>query len=135
MKRLINPKTKEIAYIDLYTNTIHFSNSNTSHKAIIHKDPNTHKITKITSSPDPIPNPTPVINKSDSNSNNKPISDSTPNPNSNPTKKHFKINSIEPVITFMDDYSLFEMIPETEIFDSPDSFNPLIPTSTYKITA
>ena len=79
MKRLINPKTKEVAYIDLYTNTIHFSNSNTSHKAIIHKDPNTHKISKITTSCNSEPTPIP-----------EPISELKSNSTSNDNKKTYK---------------------------------------------
>ena len=74
MKKLINKKTGEIAYIDLYFNTITFSKSKTTHKISIQKDPNTNQITKITSSPDSIPNPNPIP---------EPISELTPEPITN----------------------------------------------------
>lgn len=74
MKKLINKKTGEIAYIDLYFNTITFSKSKATHKISIQKDPNTNQITKITSSPDSIPNPNPIP---------EPISELTPEPITN----------------------------------------------------
>lgn len=55
MKKLINKKTGEIAYLDLYTNTIKFSKSKGVYKAYIEKDPATNKISKITTSAAPIP--------------------------------------------------------------------------------
>ena len=54
MKKLINKKTGEIAYLDLYTNTINFSKSKGVYKAYIEKDPATNKISKITTSAAPI---------------------------------------------------------------------------------
>lgn len=54
MKKLINKKTGEIAYLDLYTNTIKFSKSKGVYKAYIEKDPATNKISKITTSAAPI---------------------------------------------------------------------------------
>ena len=50
MKKLINKKTGEIAYLDLYTNTIKFSKSSGVYKAYIEKDAATNKISKITTS-------------------------------------------------------------------------------------
>lgn len=90
MKKLINPKTKEIAFIDLYSNTITFSNSKTTHKITIKKDPNTHKITKITTSPNPIPTSTP---KPTPIKNNKPKSNKTQNTNTSKTKSNKPINT------------------------------------------
>lgn len=156
MKKLINKKTGEIAFIDLYTNTITFSHSKTTHKISIQKDPDSHSITKITTSPEPIPtpneikseltsksntnptsNPTPSINNSQSDSINNPNSNSTINhsPKTNPINDDLNTNSNNPKIEIIDDFSIFENIPETEIFDSPDpnNPNPLIPT--YKISA
>ena len=50
MKKLINKKTGEVAYLDLYTNTIKFSKSKGVYKAYIEKDAATNKISKITTS-------------------------------------------------------------------------------------
>lgn len=50
MKKLINKKTGEIAYLDLCTNTIKFSKSKGVYKAYIEKDAATNKISKITTS-------------------------------------------------------------------------------------
>lgn len=156
MKRLINKKTGEVAILDLYFNSITFSNSKTTHKVTIQKDSSTHKITKISASPDPIPTPNEIKSELTSKSNTKPTSNPTPtinnsqsdsinNPNPNPTINHspktnpinynLNTNSNNPKIEIIDDFSIFENIPETEIFDSPDPHNPnsLIPT--YKITA
>lgn len=54
MKKLINKKTGEIAYLDLCTNTIKFSKSKGVYKAYIEKDAATNKISKITTSATPI---------------------------------------------------------------------------------
>lgn len=85
MKKLINKKTGEIAFIDLYTNTITFSHSKTTHKISIQKDPDSHSITKITTSPEPIPNPNPIP---------KIISEPTPNPIINTPIKSTNNNSL-----------------------------------------
>ena len=152
MKKLINKKTGEIAYIDLYFNTITFSKSKTTHKISIQKDPNTNQITKITSSPDPIPNPNPIpepiINKSSepSNTSTPNTNDSSSESNNIPTptikKSNSKHKSTNKTITpndnepeFMDEFSIYEIYPETEIFESPDSINNMTSKHIYKIPA
>lgn len=171
MKKLINKKTGEIAYINLYFNTITFSKSKTTHKISIQKDPNTNQITKITSSPDPIPNPDPIpeliseptpepiINNNSSepsNTSTQNTNDSSSESNNIPTptikkststtinnkKSNAKHKSTNKTITsndndseFMDEFSIYEMYPETEIFESPDSINNMTSTHTYKIPA
>ena len=54
MKKFINKKNGEIAYLDLYTNTIKFSKSKGVYEAYIEKYPATNKISKITTSAAPI---------------------------------------------------------------------------------
>ena len=54
MKKFINKKNGEIAYLDLYTNTIKFSKSKGVYKAYIEKDAATNKISQITTSATPI---------------------------------------------------------------------------------
>lgn len=98
MKKLINKKTGEIAYIDLYFNTITFSKTKTTHKISIQKDPNTNQITKIISFPEPIINPIsepfpepksePIIN----NIPSEPSNTSTPNIKSSPISKNSNNN-------------------------------------------
>lgn len=128
MKKLINKKTGEVAIINLYNNTIYFSKSKTTHKAIIHKDPNTHKTTKITSSPDPIPTSTPKpIKKLTPNNikikSNKPIN--TPNIKSTSTPKIPKFISLP-------NNSPLNIILKSPIYPK----TPLkTPTSTFKIPA
>lgn len=137
MKRLINKKTGEVAILDLYFNTITFSNSKTTHKVTIQKDSSTHKITKISASPDPIPTPNEIkselgSNPSTTSSDTIPSKkESTPQPINNPINS----NPIEPDFTIIDDFSKFEMIPETELFFSPDPLNPSLFTPTYKESA
>jgi hypothetical protein len=137
MKRLINKKTGEVAIIDLYSNTITFSKSKTTHKITIQKDSSTNKITKITTSSEP-------IKKSSLKPNNDPISNTTPNPNTAPntiptsipnTNTSLNSNPLEPDFNIIDDYSKYEMIPETELFFSPDPLNPSLFTPTYKKSA
>jgi len=156
MKRLINKKTGEVAILDLYFNTITFSNSKTTHKVTIQKDSSTHKITKISASPDPIPTPNEIKSELTSKSNTKPTSNPTPtisnsqsdsinNPNPNPTINHspktnpinydLNTNSNNPEIEIIDDFSKHEMIPETEIFWFTDPRNPSYILPIYKITA
>lgn len=53
MKKLINQKTGEIAYLNLENNTIRFSKTKGTFKAYIEKDPENNKIVKITASPKP----------------------------------------------------------------------------------
>ena len=166
MKKLINPKTKEIAFIDLYSNTITFSKSKTTHKITIQKDSNTHKITKITTSPEPIPNPNPIP-KTISEPTPKPITNNNPSePTNNPTpysnnssselsntntpnyqhsnskntntktnKKNINTHHKEPETEFFDKYTIYEMYPETEIIESPDSLNSSLLTPSYKLPA
>ena len=171
MKKLINKKTGEIAYIDLYFNTITFSHSKTTHKISIQKDPDSHKITKITTSPEPIPNPNPIpktiseptpkpiinnncfeltnnptpnSNNSSSESNNIPtpkIKKSTSNPTNNKKSNiehkstNKAINANQNSSEFLDKYLIYEMYPETEIIESPDSLNSSLLTPTNKIPA
>lgn len=138
MKKLINPKTKEIAFLDLYSNTITFSKSKTTHKITIKKDPNTHIITKITTSPEPIPSSTP-----------KPTPIKKTNPKSNNTQKTNtpKTKSNKPINT-----TIIYSTPTpkiTKYISSPNNLTPnitlyppihpdlLLPSSTpiYKIPA
>ena len=166
MKKLINKKTGEIAYIDLYFNTITFSKSKTTHKISIQKDPNTNQITKITSFPEPIINPisepfpepksepitnnissepsntsTPNTNNSSEHINNttsnththKSQSSNTNKPKHKPTNK--TINTNHNNSELMDKYLIYEMYPETELFESPDPLNSSFLTPTYKIPA
>lgn len=166
MKKLINKKTGEIAYIDLYFNTITFSKSKTTHKISIQKDLNTNQITKITTFPEPIinpisepisePTPEPIIN----NTSSEPSNTSTPNtnnssenintttsnththksqsPNTNKTthkSPNKTINTNHNNSELMDKFLIYEMYPETELFESPDPLNSSFLTPTYKIPA
>jgi len=90
MKKLINPKTNEVAYLDLLTNTIYFSNSKTSHYVTIQNNPNTHLPQKLTAFADPISAPTP---KSISKNSNKPSIKKT-NKSSKPSIKKTSNSSI-----------------------------------------
>ena len=169
MKKLINKKTGEIAYINLYFNTITFSKSKTTHKISIQKDPNTNQITKITSSPDPIPNPDPIPEPISeptpepiiNNNSSEPSNTSTPNTNNSPSEsintttsninthksqssntnknKHKSpnktLNNHHNNSELMDEFLIYEMYPETEIFDPVNPRNHAFPIPTYKITA
>ncbi len=91
MKKLINKKTGEIAFINLYSNTIFFSNSKTTHKISIQKNPNTNQITKITTFPEPInyPIPEPISEPIINNSNTStPKMESTPVSNNTNNNNH-----------------------------------------------
>lgn len=50
VKKIRNPKTGEIAYVNMDNGTIQFSNSKSANRAIITKNPRTHKIDKIAAS-------------------------------------------------------------------------------------
>lgn len=50
VKKIRNPKTGEIAYVNMDNGTIQFSNSKSANRAIITKNPRTHKIDKIATS-------------------------------------------------------------------------------------
>ena len=54
MKKLINPKTGEVAYLNLENRTIKFSKTKGTFKAYIEKDPKSKKIEKITVSAKPV---------------------------------------------------------------------------------
>lgn len=110
MKKLINPKTNEVAYLDLLTNTIYFSNSKTSHYVSIQNNSNTHLPQKLTAFADPISAPAPksisnnfhkssnkITNKSSKHSIKKASNSSTPsnkksniNKSNNPSKSNTK---------------------------------------------
>lgn len=127
MKKLINKKTGEVAIIDLSLNTITFSKSKTTHKICIQKDSSTRKITKITTFTKKIQTPKEIKSELTSKTNTKPTS--------NPINYDLNINSNNPEIEIIDDFSKYEMIPETEIFYSPYPHNPNLLIPTYKITA
>lgn len=97
MKKLINKKTGEIAFINLYTNTIYFSNSKTTHKISIQKNPNTNQITKITTFPEPInyPIPEPISEPIINNSTSEPSNTSTTKMESSPITNTPKTNNHE----------------------------------------
>lgn len=54
MKKLINPKTGEVAYLNLENRTIRFSKTKGTFKVYIEEDPKSKKIEKITASAKPI---------------------------------------------------------------------------------
>lgn len=94
MKKLINKKTGEVAFIDLYTNTIYFSKSKTKHNIIISKN-EFNQITKITALPqngsefisEPIPETkSEPISEPISEMNSEPIINTPSEPTNNPSK-------------------------------------------------
>lgn len=120
MKKLVNHKTGEIAYVDMENNTIYFSNSKTTHHAIIATDEN-DKITKITalpvddseSLPKPKKNSKPAVAKTD---NAKSIAESN-----------------EPGIELQ--FNLDELIPEPEFIEFENDIEFISLNKLYRISA
>ena len=148
MKKLINKKTGEIAFIDLYTNTIYFSKSKTKHHAIISKN-EFNQITKITALPqngsefisepipetksEPISEPiSEMISEPIINTPSEPISEMNSELSHN---ENLNTNSSESENDFNDEYTINELIPEMEYFDSPDSLLNTYIHSIYRIPA
>jgi hypothetical protein len=116
MKKLINKKTGEVAYLNEENNTIYFSKTKTTHNATIITNPQNEKITKIIASEEVASEPNPELKtKSTSNTNNNEFSNLEMDP----------INDLTPSYLF----------PEMEYFEELPESTKTFPEIAYHISA
>ena len=124
MKRLINPRTNEVVYLDLITNTIYFSDSKTAHKVAIQNNPDTHMPQKVSVFTEPV-----------AKNVSAPVSEPAAEKKSDPVSE--KIDRIIITKPFEKEAAAYSdpIIPETEYFDPDDPFANTYLDAVYKISA
>ncbi len=126
MKKLINKKTGEVAYLNEENQTIYFSKTKTTHNATIITNPKNDKITKIIASEQTV-----SVSKSELKHKSKP--QSTPKSKTSINTHNNKISTPELEFIYNPNYSI--LFPETEYFEELPESTDSFPEISYQISA